>query len=97
MSRHIDVWILDTEGSEYSVLQGVDFEAIQISTLVVECDQHDKTKNSQKTELLEKNGFQCQQILRNCFCKHKNFTPSAAPADKLTEIRIDGGNKRPPF
>ena len=93
----MDVWILDTEGSEVSVLQGVDFDDIRVSTIVVECDQHDPAKNKQKVDILSKNGFHCDQILRNCFCAHKTFVPSKAPADKLTEIKIDGGNKQPPI
>ena len=34
--NHIDIWVLDVEGAEMSVLQGVDFEKVDFSTIVME-------------------------------------------------------------
>ncbi len=96
MFRHIDVWILDTEGSEFSIMQGMDFEEISVSTMVIECDQHDNSKNAKKTDFLKEKGFICEQVLRNCMCRHKDFQPSRAPSDSMTNIIVDGGRKRPP-
>lgn len=93
---HIDLWILDTEGSELSVLQGVDFNAVTVSTIIMECDQHDPTKNAQKLKLLNSNGFRCELYMRNCMCTHQDFVPT--PASVKTEIRIDAGVRKPwPF
>ena len=33
---HIDIWVLDVEGAEMSVLQGTDFDKVHFSTIVME-------------------------------------------------------------
>mmetsp|Transcript_1886 Transcript_1886/g.3001 ORF Transcript_1886/g.3001 Transcript_1886/m.3001 type:complete len:309 (-) Transcript_1886:89-1015(-) len=77
--RHIDIWILDVEGAELSVLQGTDFSELHVSAVVMECDMLDKEKDRAKQHILENNGFECLQVERNCFCKHMSFEPSKAP------------------
>lgn len=79
--REIDIWILDTEGSELSVLQGTDFSTVAISTIVMECDRSSPEKDREKVDLLQGKGYQCEQVLRNCFCKHSSFIPSSKPAE----------------
>lgn len=79
--KHIDIWILDVEGAEQSVLEGTDFDKLDISTVVMECDHHDEEKDQKKRDILEANGFECQEVERNCFCKHVSFTPSTMPAE----------------
>ena len=90
--KHIDVWVLDTEGSEESVLKGVDFSAVHINAVAMECDAHDLVKNRRKTDILEANGFQCTLVERNCMCKHNSFVPSAAP--KMSELKKFDGHSR---
>jgi FkbM family methyltransferase len=90
--RHIDVWVLDTEGSEESVLKGVDFSAVHISTVAMECDAHDLEKNRRKTDILEANGFRCELVERNCMCAHKDFKPSVAPV-KTALKKFDGHSR----
>ena len=34
--NHIDIWVLDVEGAELSVLRGTDFEKVHFSTIVME-------------------------------------------------------------
>ena len=88
---HIDIWVLDTEGAEESVLKGTDFSEVQINAVAMECDEHDIAKNKRKTDILEGNGFQCQLIMRNCMCKNKLFTPHKAPVlNKLKEFKSWG-------
>ena len=77
--KTIDIWVLDTEGAELSVLQGTDFNAVSIRSIVMECDHTSSQKDAQKIQLLFDNGFTCQQIKRNCFCRHNSFVPSMAP------------------
>lgn len=89
--KHIDVWILDTEGSEESVLKGVDFSEVHINAVAMECDEHDSSKNNRKTSVLEANDFQCQLIERNCMCKHKDYIPSVAPV--LSSLKKWDGSK----
>ena len=91
--KHIDIWILDTEGSEESVLNGVDFNAVHINAVAMECDAHDVVKNKRKTDILERNQFTCTLIERNCMCRHKSFTPSEYPYAK-TELKKFDGNTR---
>lgn len=76
---HIDIWILDTEGSEESVLMGTDFNAVRINAVAMECDEHDLAKNERKISILEANNFKCQLVDRNCMCKHNYYKPSRSP------------------
>ena len=75
--KHVDVWILDVEGAEESVLKGTDFNKIHFNAVAMECDQHDYEKNQRKMAILENNNFKCYTIERNCMCRHKEFKPSA--------------------
>ena len=38
--KHIDIWILDTEGAEESVLRGTDFNEVNVNAVAMECDEH---------------------------------------------------------
>jgi hypothetical protein len=68
-----------TAGAELSVLRGVDFSQVSISAIVIECDKSDESKDNQKISILNNNGYSCTRVLRNYFCKHSDFKPSAAP------------------
>jgi hypothetical protein len=81
--KHIDIWILDVEGAEESVLLGTDFSTVHINAVAMECDQHDISKNKRKTDILEANNFECILIERNCMCKHKDFKASVAPSKSI--------------
>jgi hypothetical protein len=87
--KHIDIWILDVEGAEESVLQGTDFNAVRINAVAMECDMHDPTKDERKTKILEQNGFKCELIERNCMCKNNLYTPSEAK-EKSIKWEFDG-------
>ena len=89
--HHIDVWILDTEGAEESVLRGTDFSEVHINSVAMECDEHDLQKNARKTDILEANGFKCQLVERNCMCKNKDFRARSAP--KRSDMKRWDGNK----
>lgn len=89
--QHIDLWILDTEGAEESVLKGTDFNAVHFDVVAMECDEHDIEKNNRKTSILESNGFACELIERNCMCKHKDFTPHST--DHKSTLRKWDGHK----
>lgn len=58
----VDVWILDVEGAELSVLQGTNFDDLFVKVVVMECDMTDLTRNREKQEILEKNRFKCEQV-----------------------------------
>lgn len=89
--KHIDLWILDVEGAEESVLKGTDFNNVRFNVVAMECDEHDNAKNERKTSILEANGFQCILVERNCMCKHKEYKPYTAT--ELTELKKYDGNK----
>lgn len=89
--QHIDVWILDTEGAEESVLRGTDFSAVHINSVAMECDEHDLEKNARKTDILEANNFKCQLVERNCMCKNKAFRARSAPI--RSDMKRWDGNK----
>lgn len=94
--KHIDIWILDVEGAEESVLKGTDFNAVRINAVAMECDMHDTTKNERKTSILEANGFTCHLIERNCMCKNKAFVPSEAK-EKSIKWSYDGAQWKRTF
>jgi FkbM family methyltransferase len=58
----IDVWVLDVEGAELSVLESMDFKKVKVSTIVMECDQRSVEIDQAKQDILKKNGFQCQLV-----------------------------------
>lgn len=58
----IDLWVLDVEGAELSVLESMDFKKVKVSTIVMECDKGSVETDKAKQEILTNNGFQCQQV-----------------------------------
>lgn len=82
--KHIDIWILDVEGAEESVLMGTDFNAVTINAVAMECDEHDISKNKRKTDIVEANGFKCTLVERNCMCINNSYKPHRAPS--LSEL-----------
>lgn len=87
--KHVDIWILDVEGAEESVLRGTDFNAVRFNAVAMECDEHDIVKNSRKTDILEANGFKCLLVERNCMCKHDSYQPSSRKEKTLLK-KFDG-------
>lgn len=60
--QHIDLWVLDVEGAELSILEGMDFSKVKISTVAMECDRSVGEVDQAKQEILKKNGFDCRQV-----------------------------------
>lgn len=54
-------------------------------------DEHDLIKNARKTDILEKNGFKCMLVRRNCMCRHLQYVPSSARVK--SELKIWDGAK----
>ena len=77
--NYIDIWILDVEGAEESVLRGTDFNKVRINAIVMECDQNDVPKNKRKTDIIESHGFECTLVHTNCMCRNLLHKISAAP------------------
>ena len=51
----------------------MDFQRVNISAIVMECDGYDEAKDQRTRELLQSQGYLCQQVLRNCMCRHKDL------------------------
>jgi hypothetical protein len=79
--KHIDIWVLDVEGAELSVLHGTDWDNIHISVIVLECDGQKGAReiDNEKRNYLKSKGYTCQSFGRNCMCKHHTFVPSPMP------------------
>ena len=60
--KHIDIWFLDVEGAELNVLEGINFNTVTISTIIMECDGRDGEKDKQKQNLLIKNNYLCKKV-----------------------------------
>jgi FkbM family methyltransferase len=58
----IDLWVLDVEGAELSVLESMDFKKVKVSTIAMECDRGSAEVDQAKQAILAKNGFRCQQV-----------------------------------
>lgn len=63
---NVDVWILDVEGAELSVLQGTNFDELFVKVVVMECDMTDLVRDREKQSILERNHFKCEQVVA-CF------------------------------
>lgn len=73
---HIDLWILDVEGAELDVLQGVDFERIEIDVISAEAADNSPVKNALVIKLLESKGFVHEGYLgRNDWFRRAGFVP----------------------
>jgi hypothetical protein len=83
---HIDVWILDVEGGEAAVLQGIDLNRFDISVIVMET-----TSSLSKANLhhVESFGYKCHRMphalanVANHACVKTNFQPSKDPNPHL--------------
>jgi hypothetical protein len=79
--KDIDVWVLDTEGAELSVLQGFDFSAVNVKVVIMECDGHDHLQDQRKMQYLQEHGYSCGVVSHpTCLCRHQDFLPSVGPA-----------------
>lgn len=78
--NHVDLWILDVEGAEMSVLSGTDFSVFKPSVIMMECDNSER--DSGKISLLKENGYSCKSAFRNCVCSHNDFSPSKSTSKK---------------
>ena len=87
--KHVDIWVLDTEGAEESVLKGTDFTSVRFNAVAMECDEHDTVRNKRKTDILENNNFKCTLVERNCMCKHNDYVPSNAATK--SRLKRDNG------
>ena len=56
----------------------------------MECDTHDVEKNNRKMSLLDKKGFKCGMVDRNCMCTHKDF--KANQIDEKSTLRRWNGH-----
>jgi hypothetical protein len=55
--RHVNLWILDVEGAESSVLAGFDFGAVRVDVVGIELDGTNSTKDDEARAVLSSNGF----------------------------------------
>jgi FkbM family methyltransferase len=75
----IDVWVLDVEGAELSVLESMDFKKVKVSTIAMECDRGSAEVDQAKQDILKKNGFQCQQVGHTFIIRPVDFSSSLSP------------------
>ena len=73
----VDLWILDVEGAEEVVLHSVDWESVQISAIMMECDNHGIERNLRSMAYLAEKKYTCIKPKNDCLCLHETFTPSS--------------------
>lgn len=77
--HHINFFSLDVEGAELQVLKALDFSVISFDVIVVEADEHNKTKNVAVVELLDRAGYKLHEhFRRNDWFVRRGFEPHAA-------------------
>ena len=54
---HVNLWILDVEGAESSVLAGFDFDAVRVDVVGIELDGTNLEKDEASRAVLRRNGF----------------------------------------
>lgn len=57
----IDFFSLDVEGAELEAIESIDFSRVNIHVMIVEADEHNRTKNERVREHMFANGFVCEQ------------------------------------
>jgi len=72
--KKIDLWVLDVEGGELSVLHGTDFSKLRISVILVET-----MHSSAPLAVIRTKGYDCVQAGNNHVCTHETFRPSVSP------------------
>jgi FkbM family methyltransferase len=77
--RHINFFSLDVEGAELQVLRALDFSVISFDVIVVEADEHNKTKNMAVVDLLDRAGYKLHEhFRRNDWFVRRGFEPHGA-------------------
>jgi len=80
----VDLWVLDVEGGELSVLQSHDFDALPVNVLCVEADEFNPSKNKAVREFLAERGYIFHSTFPfsgnpiNDWFFHESFSPSHA-------------------
>jgi hypothetical protein len=92
----VDIWVLDVEGAEESVLSNTDFDAVQFNLVVYETrdgSDEEMEVERRKLALMERNGFKCytkmdkDQVSNNLYCVNSKFTPNSAPNSTALVLR----------
>jgi hypothetical protein len=100
--KHVDIWVLDVEGAEFSVLQSTDFNTIHVSFIIMECDGSSIDKDNEKMNYLQQYGFLCKTFkglggggIQNCMCRNsKRFRDrSIYKQQNITELATVGHSK----
>jgi len=79
---HINLFILDVEGSELSVLHSIDFSIVSFDVLCVEVDPQNRPEGytNEVTTFLKENGYKFDVISgRNAWYIRKDYIPHSAP------------------
>lgn len=78
--KHVDIWVLDVEGAENSVLESTDFSQVHVGFICMECDGSDAAKDEWKINYLKEKGFICKLFkglggggIQNCMCRNAKY------------------------
>lgn len=94
---HVDIWILDVEGGELSVLQGVDFSSFQADVIMMETTG---SKSNLALQFLQDLNYQCCLVpgairhIENHVCLRHDFKPSTAPYITLAPLAASDARQK---
>ena len=76
---HVDAWVLGKEGTELSVLEGMDFEAVWVDVIIMAADENAE-RMEETLDVITRHGFKCDNVIKqNVHCINERFTPSKKP------------------
>lgn len=101
--QHVDLWVLDTDGTEEDILKGLDTSKISIDVIAYHDERahvdrnHTENDSNRKAAALEKLGYDCSRHAHeNRWCKRKDFVnvrtreKNEKKKKKLDPMQIDG-------
>ena len=71
------------------MLRGMDFAAVTVKVIIMECDEHELRMNKQKVDFLRARGYLCEKIHVTCYCRHTNATLSPSPNLPQSGVRLN--------
>jgi mannosyltransferase OCH1-like enzyme len=86
--KHINLFILDVEGGELSVLRSIDWDALVVDVFIIETEKQFRPDGFREniTSFMQSKGYIfLYEKGRNCWFRHPTFTPSAQAVNVSTK------------
>jgi methyltransferase FkbM-like protein len=92
----IDFLMVDTEGHDWTVLQGVDFQAHRPALVVYEHQHLDENDRAECRTHLERHGYETQEEWWDTWCLHSSADPRLHRKWRRLQWRVRGVSSKEP-